>query len=90
MKYAVLALSLAACGDDGTTDAFDPPTPEQLGGCDGYYEKVPVEAGQEELDVFLHLRAITDYTREHSRKIIHAPIAGNRVRRVKRANSKES
>ncbi|AXH47320.1 Cas4 family exonuclease [Microbacterium phage Eden] len=51
------------------------------------WELVPVEAGQEELDVFIHLRAITDYTRTHSKKIIHAPVAGNRVRR--RRNSKE-
>ena len=53
------------------------------------WELVPVEAGPEELAVFHHLRAITDYTREHSRKIIHAPVAGNRVRK-RRANSKES
>lgn len=53
------------------------------------WELVPVEAGIEELEVFIHLRAITDYTRTHSKKIIHAPVAGNRIRR-KRANSKES
>lgn len=53
------------------------------------WELVPVEAGPDELAVFHHLRAITDYTREHSRKIIHAPVAGNRLRR-KRANSKET
>jgi hypothetical protein len=52
------------------------------------WELVPVEAGQEELDVFLHLRAITDYTRTHSKMIIHAPVAGNRVRK-RRPNSKE-
>ncbi len=53
------------------------------------WELVPVEAGQEELDVFLHLRAITDYTRDHQQKIIHAPVAGNRVRRARRAASAE-
>ena len=53
------------------------------------WELVPVEAGPEELDVFIHLRAITDYTRTHSKKIIHAPVAGNRIRK-RRANSKES
>lgn len=45
------------------------------------WELIPVEAGQRELDVFLHLRAITDYTRDHSKQIIHAPVAGNRIRR---------
>lgn len=46
MKSALaLSLILAACGDDSAT-SYDPPTPEQLGGCDGTYEKVPVEAGQ--------------------------------------------
>jgi hypothetical protein len=54
------------------------------------WELIPVEAGQRELDVFLHLRAITDYTRTTSKQIIHAPVAGNRVRRAKRASSKES
>lgn len=53
------------------------------------WELIPVEAGQRELDVLLHLRAITDYTREHSKQIIHAPISGNRLRRT-RAASKES
>ncbi|UGL61839.1 Cas4 family exonuclease [Microbacterium phage Franklin22] len=51
------------------------------------WELVPVEAGPEELAVFTHLRAITDYTRTHSKKIIHAPVAGNRIRR--RRGSKE-
>lgn len=49
MKSALLAgvlVGLVACGDDGATATGDPPTPEQLGGCDGHYEKVPVEAGQ--------------------------------------------
>jgi len=53
------------------------------------WELVPVEAGIPELNVFLNLRSITDYTREHSKKIIHAPVAGNRIRRRKRASSKE-
>ncbi|UGL61992.1 Cas4 family exonuclease [Microbacterium phage Skylord] len=54
------------------------------------WELVPVEAGQAELEVFRHLRAITDYIRIGSKQIIHAPVAGNRVRRKRRANSKES
>ena len=53
------------------------------------WELIPVEAGPAELDVFLHLRAITDYTRNHSKKIVHAPIAGNRVRRARRRASAE-
>ena len=53
------------------------------------WELIPVEAGIAELDVFIHLRAITDYTRDHSKKIIHAPIAGNRVRRTRRTKSAE-
>lgn len=53
------------------------------------WELVPVEAGLDELNVFIHLRAITDYTREHSKKIIHAPIAGNRLRRARRTKSAE-
>lgn len=53
------------------------------------WELIPVEAGQAELDVFLHLRAITDYTRDHSKRIIHPPVAGNRVRRTRRKASAE-
>lgn len=54
------------------------------------WELVPVEAGPEELKVFLHLRAITDYTRTHSNKIIHAPVAGNRIARKRRSASAET
>lgn len=54
------------------------------------WELVPVQAGQAELDVFLHLRAITDYTRVGSKQIIGAPIAGNRIRRKRRVSSKET
>lgn len=54
------------------------------------WELIPVEAGLRELEVFLNLRSITNYTREHSRQIVHAPIAGNRLRRAKRTSSKET
>jgi hypothetical protein len=54
------------------------------------WELVPVEAGPAELDVFLHLRAISDYVTEGHKRIIHAPIAGNRVRRARRRASAES
>lgn len=53
------------------------------------WELIPVEAGLKELDVFIHLRAITDYSREHSKRIINERVAGNRQRRAKRAASKE-
>lgn len=53
------------------------------------WELVPVEAGPEELDVFLTLRKITNYTRIHEKRIIHAPIAGNRLRRKRRVSSAE-
>lgn len=54
------------------------------------WELIPVEAGQEELDVFLTLRKITNYTRGHSSKIIGPRLAGNRQRRARRAASKEA
>lgn len=53
------------------------------------WELIPVEAGLEELEVFLTLRKITDYTRGHQSKIIGPRLAGNRARRAKRAASKE-
>lgn len=54
------------------------------------WELIPVEAGKEELDVFLHLRAITDYLRGHQSKIIGPRLGGNRLRRAKRTTSKEA
>lgn len=53
------------------------------------WELIPVQAGKRELDVFLNLRSITDYTRTHNREIIEPKIAGNRVRRTVRKASKE-
>lgn len=51
------------------------------------WELVPVQAGQDELDVFLHLRAVSDYVRIHSQKIIGTRLHGNRPRRAKRAET---
>lgn len=54
------------------------------------WELIPVAAGQAELDVFIHLRAITDYTRVGSKQILGNRLAGNRPRRATRATSKEA
>lgn len=52
------------------------------------WELVPVSAGQAELDVFYHLRAVTEYSMVHSRTIIQPRVAGNRARRGPRGGAK--
>lgn len=53
------------------------------------WELIPVEAGPDELEVFLNLRKTTDWTRNHSKRIIGKRIGGNRKRRAVRGSSKE-
>jgi len=53
------------------------------------WELIPVEAGLEELNLFIHLRAVTDWTRDHSKRVIGNRIGGNRQRRAVRASSRE-
>lgn len=53
------------------------------------WELIPVEAGPEEFEVFKTLVDVDHYIKYHEKNILHSRIAGNRVRRPKRTNSKE-
>lgn len=53
------------------------------------WELIPVNANQPELDVFHKLIEIGDYLKFHERTIIQPRIEGNRLRRPRRASSKE-